>query len=340
MSNQMTRRDVVKAGAVGAAAMLTPMAAARLNRNADDVLRVGVIGCGGRGTGAAVNALEADPATRIVAAADLFEDRLTGSLSRLEGHEQFGSRVDVPMERRFVGFDGYKKLLAIDELDYVILATPPGFRPAQIEAAVRAGKHVFSEKPVAVDPVGARRVMGAGRLADEKGLSFAAGTQRRHQNSYREMMARVEDGAIGDVVAASCYWNMGTLWSKDRMPGMSDMEWQCRNWLYFCWLSGDHICEQHIHNIDVVNWAKGGPPVKAMGMGGREVRTDPKFGNIFDHHAIEFEYEDGTPMLSMCRQTAGCATRVDERLIGTKGTHDLVVAVGDDPGRAQVAVPR
>tara|TARA_A100000171_G_scaffold52919_1_gene74249 strand:+ start:4292 stop:5473 length:1182 start_codon:yes stop_codon:yes gene_type:complete len=285
----------------------------------DDTIRVGVIGCGGRGTGAAFNALEAHPKVHIVALADLFEDRLNSSYGYLAGNEDFGSRVSVDPTYKFVGFDAYKQLLVIDNIDYVILATPPGFRPMHFDAAVNAGKHVFMEKPVAVDPAGVRMVIDAGARAKQKALSVVAGTQRRHEDSYLALMQRVNDGELGDIVGASCYWNQGGLWVHERQPRYSDMEWQCRNWLYFAWLSGDHICEQHIHNIDVINWAKDGPPVKATGMGGRQVRTDEKYGNIFDHFSIEYEYADGMTMQSMCRQIDGCAVRVEEVLVGTKG---------------------
>lgn len=317
--NHWTRRDFVKSSAVLGAASLVPSAfAAGLTRRVDDTIRVGVIGCGGRGTGAAVNALAAHPKVNIVALADLFEDRLSGSYGWLADNDDFGDRVKIDPAHRFVGFDAYKQLLAIDNIDYVILATPPHFRPIHFDAAIHAGKHVFMEKPVAVDPVGIRKVLDAGARAKQQALSVVAGTQRRHENSYLSLMKRINDGELGEIVSASCYWNQGGLWVHDRKPEYSDMEWQCRNWLYFTWLSGDHICEQHIHNIDVVNWAKDGPPVKATGMGGREVRTEPKYGNIFDHFSIEYEYADGMTMQSMCRQIDGCAGRVEEVIVGSK----------------------
>ncbi|RMH14761.1 MAG: gfo/Idh/MocA family oxidoreductase [Planctomycetota bacterium] len=321
MSDQVTRRAFVRSSAAAtAAATFAPATwATAVGRAGRETINIGVIGCGGRGTGAAANALEAHPATRIVAMADLFSDRLDSSFGNLSGMQQFAGRVDVPEEHRFTGFDAYRKLLAIKDIDYVILATPPHFRPMQFEAAIAAGKHVFMEKPVAVDPAGVRRVIAAGEAADEKGLCVVAGTQRRHHAIYLEIMNRIHDGAIGEVVSASCYWNQGGLWVHERQPHYTDMEWQIRNWLYFTWLSGDHICEQHIHNIDVCNWAFGKPPVRAMGMGGRQVRTDPRYGNIFDHFAIEFEYEGGRKMLSMCRQIDGCASRVSEFIQGTTG---------------------
>ncbi len=319
--SSLTRRRFVQAAAVTAAAGVSPLASAgfapRFGRTRKTI-NVGIIGCGGRGTGAAMNSLEASPDTRIVALADLFADRAAGSLSNLRSRSS--DRVTVSEDSDvYTGFDAYEKLLARDDIDYVCLATPPHFRPIHIEAAVKAGKHIFTEKPVAVDPAGVRRVIDAASAADRANLRVVAGTQRRHEASYLALMQRIKDGAIGDLISAQCYWNQGGLWVHDRKPEYSDMEWQCRNWLYFTWLSGDHICEQHIHNLDVVNWACGGPPEKAMGMGGRQVRTGANYGNIFDHHAVQYDYPNGVTSLSMCRQIDGCAGRVEEVLIGTKG---------------------
>ena len=322
-TQRWTRREAMKAGVLvagtAAGAMTLPAFAARAVRTGDDTIRVGVIGCGGRGTGAAVNALEAHPSTRIVALADLFEDRLNSSHAHLAGDPDWTGRVDVSPERRFAGFDAYQRLLALEDVQYVCLATPPHFRPIHFEAAVRAGKHVFLEKPVAVDPAGIRRVIDAAAEADRKNLSVVAGTQRRHQDNYLALMQRIRDGAIGEVVSARCFWNQGGLWVHERQPGYTDMEWQCRNWLYFCWLSGDHIVEQHVHNLDAVNWAMGGPPVRCVGMGGRQVRTGSEYGNIFDHFAIDYEYANGAHLMSMCRQTDGAQSHVAEHLQGTKG---------------------
>ncbi|GAB4382468.1 MAG: Gfo/Idh/MocA family oxidoreductase [Phycisphaerales bacterium] len=325
MTDNVTRREFVKtsAAATAAAAFAQAAWASTAGRHGSETINIGVIGCGGRGTGAAVNALEAHPGTRIVALADLFSDRLDASHAQLSGQQSFADRIDVPEEHRFTGFDAYRHLLALEDVHYVILATPPHFRPIHFEAAIAAGKHVFMEKPVAVDPAGIRRVIAAAEQADVKGLCVVAGTQRRHHNVYLEAMERIHSGAIGEPVSAACYWNQGGLWVHDRRPEYSDMEWQIRNWLYFTWLSGDHICEQHIHNIDVCNWAFGGPPVRAMGMGGRQVRTDERYGNIFDHFAIECEYAGGQKMLSMCRQIDGCAARVAEFIQGTKGAAHL-----------------
>jgi len=212
----------------------------------------------------------------------------------------------------------------------VILAAPPHFRPEHLKAAVEAGKHVFMEKPVAVDPVGVRSIIASSELAAKKGRGIVAGTQRRHNPVYVETMNRILDGAIGEVVGGQCYWNMGALWverakhnwEKYQSGAWTDMEWQIRNWLFLAWLSGDHIVEQHVHNIDIINWAMGGPPVKALGMGGRQVRTEPMYGNVFDHFAVEYEYANGARVLSMCRQTHGASSRVSEHLVGTKGMAD------------------
>ena len=315
-----TRRGVLRSGvALGATGIAWPSLGMGWHAGGTDRIGVGVIGCGGRGTGAAMNALEAHPSTRIVALADLFSDRLSSSLGYLIEAEDFAERVDVA-DRRFIGFDAYKRLLALDEVDLVILATPPGFRPMHVEAAVEAGKHVFMEKPAAVDPAGVRRVIAASTLASEKRLSIVAGTQRRHEACYLEALSRVESGQIGRVMSARCAWNQGGLWVHDRQPNESDMEWQCRNWLYFCWLSGDHICEQHVHNLDVINWAMGGPPISAYGMGGRQVRTDERFGNIYDHFAVEYDYGDGRYATSQCRQQDGTQGLVQETITGTAGT--------------------
>ena len=305
-----TRRDFVKATAVvaGGAIPLTAVATSAYGSGADTI-RVGLIGCGGRGTGAAVNSLQADSAVRVVALADVFADRLAGARGHLA--EKFSDRAMISDDQCYVGFDSYEKLIA-DDVDLVILATPPHFRPMQFEAAINAGKHVFMEKPVAVDPTGIRKVIASAAEADRRNLSVVAGTQRRHEACYLAMMDRIHSGEIGDIISARCYWNQGSLWVKEQQPTWSDMEWQIRNWLYFAWLSGDHIVEQHVHNLDACNWAIGSHPISAMGMGGRQVRTAPKYGHVFDHFAIEYEYPNGVVMHSYCRQIDGCANRVAE----------------------------
>jgi len=312
----LSRRDFIKTSAAASLAAAIP-AGLGLYAAGSDTIRIGVIGCGGRGTGAAIDAVNSSPGVEILALFDPFQDRIESSLKKLR--EKVPAAVKVSPDRCFTGLDGYHKLLAIKDINYIVTAAPPGFRPIHLKAAVEAGKNVFMEKPVAVDPVGIRSVIASSALAEQKGLAIVAGTQRRHQKKYLEIMKRVHDGAIGELVGGQCYWNQGDLWVIKKTPQMTDMEWQCRNWLYFSWTSGDHIVEQHVHNIDVMNWAFRSNPVKVMGMGGRQVRTAPEYGNIFDHFAVEFEYPNGVRVMSMCRQTAGCAERVEEKIVGTKG---------------------
>jgi predicted dehydrogenase len=313
-----SRRDFLKSSTVAAAAAgLGGVPAAWAAGS--DTIRVGLVGCGGRGTGAAQNVLLSSPGVKLVALGDAFQDRLDNCKAQLAQKPAVAALVDVPPERSFVGLDAYQKVLAAD-VDYVILATPPGFRPEHIQATVAAGKHLFTEKPVAVDGPGIRTVLAAYEEARAKKLGVAAGTQRRHGNGYRETIQRVHDGAIGEIVSARCYWNQGGLWNKPRQPQWSDLEWQMRNWLYFTWLSGDHIVEQHMHNLDVINWATGTHPVAALGIGGRQMRTGPEYGHIFDHFTVDFEYPGGVHVLSMCRQMPGCEGRVEEGLVGTLGT--------------------
>jgi len=308
-----TRRDFLKKAGLAAGTVTAISLVGNVRSGETGPLKVGLVGCGGRGTGAAVDCMRAAPNVKVTAVADLFRERAEAAKRRL--NEQ---GAEIKDDHVFHGFDAYKQLMETD-VDIVILATPPGFRPEHFEAAVNARKHVFMEKPIAVDPVGCRRVMAAGEKAKELGLAVVAGTQRRHQRSYIETINRIKDGAIGDIVAARAYWCQGGLWVVERRPEWSDMEWQIRNWLYFTWLSGDHIVEQHIHNLDVINWVMGTHPVRAMGMGGRQVRTAPKYGNIYDHFTVDYEYPNGVHMLSMCRQIDGCANIVAEFVVGTKG---------------------
>ncbi len=315
----LNRRTFLKASAVtlgaGAATGLFTSPAGAWAHGADTI-RVGLIGCGGRGSGAAVDAVNGSEGIRLVAMGDLMTDRLQESRTRLA--EAIGAAYAVDDDHAFSGFDAFRNVIASD-VDLIILATPPAFRPQHLAAAVEAGKHVFTEKPVAVDPVGVRSVLASADLAAQRGLAIVAGTQRRHDPKYIATLKRIHDGAIGDVVSGQVYWNQGGLWNYERKPGMSDMEWQIRNWLYFTWLSGDHIVEQHIHNLDVANWVLGGPPVRANGVGGRQVRVDPSYGHIFDHFAVELEYANGARILSMCRQQDGTSRYVGERFIGTRG---------------------
>ncbi len=312
-----TRRELLQASSIAAAALVVPTFA---HAAGTDKIKIGMIGCGGRGTGAIVNNLTSNDGVTLVAMGDLFPDRLNGSLENIKNElKDHPEKVAVKPDMMFTGLDAYQKVLAT-EVDMVILATPPGFRPIHFEAAVNAGKHVFMEKPVAVDAPGIRKVLAAGEMAKQKKLSVVAGTQRRHDFGYNEIMKRIHDGEIGEVVAAQCYWNQGQLWHIARTPNMSDAEWQLRNWYYFAWIGGDHYVEQHVHNLDVVNWALNAHPVAAYGMGGRQLRTDPMYGHIYDHFAVEFEYPKGVRTLSMARQMDSTDANVSERIVGTQGT--------------------
>jgi len=278
-------------------------------------LKVGLIGCGGRGTGAVSDCLNNNDNVKLIAMADAFEDRAMGSLGRLKN---LGEKVDVPKERVFVGFDGYQKVID-SGVDMLIIATPPGFRPVHYSAGIKAGKHVFMEKPCCVDAPGFNMLMEANKLADEKGLKVGVGLQRRHDASYIAGIKAVHDGSLGDLICLRAYWNGGGVWVRPRQEGQTEMEYQMRNWYYFNWLCGDNICEQHVHNLDVCNWAKDAHPVEANAMGGREVRKGKDHGQIFDHHFVEFTYPDGTKMYSQCRHIRGCWGTVTEHLHGSKG---------------------
>jgi len=287
-----------------------------------DTIKVGLVGCGGRGTGAVENLCEAakdDSNVKIYALGDLFSDHIENARQSLKINEKVASKFDVTEDRCFAGFDAFQKVLD-SGVDLVVLATPPGFRPQMLEAAVKANKHIFTEKPVGVDGPGIRKVLAAAEEAKAKKLSIVAGTQRRHQAGYLESMRRIHDGVLGEVTGGRCYWNQGALWMKPRESRWSDMEWQVRNWLYFTWLSGDHICEQHVHNLDVMNWAIGTHPVKAYGMGGRQVRTSPAYGHIFDHFAIDYEYPNDVHVASYSRQIEGTDGDVSEAVLGTNGS--------------------
>lgn len=315
------RRFVVASAAAATAATTRP--AFGIGRPDADPIRIGVIGCGGRGTGAARDAVAASDNVTIVALGDVLPDRLARARENFAAvaaeNPAFAAAYRVTEEQCFTGFDCYRQVIDAG-VDLVILATPPGFRPGHYAAAVAAGKHVFMEKPVAMDVAGALSVIRTSEEAARKGLGVVSGTQRRHDPAYIETIRRLHDGAIGDVVSGQVYWNQGALWSFPREPGWSDTEWQLRNWLYFTWLSGDHIVEQHVHNIDVANWVIGALPVRATGIGGRQVRTDPAFGHIYDHFVVEFEYPGGQRITSMCRQQPGTTSKVGEFFHGTRGT--------------------
>ncbi len=317
MSTDTTRRDFLKTSAIAGGALAVDLSLiSNVHAQGNDTIRVGLVGCGGRGSGAVEQCLRADNNVRLVAVGDAFRNKATSLLTRLRTGN-LRDKIDVPNDRVFVGLDAYTQV--IQNSDLVLLATPPGFRPIHIRAVVAARKHLFTEKPVAVDGPGIRAVLAAFEEANRHNLTVVAGTQRRYQTGYLEAMQRIHDGAIGPVTSGRCYWNMGGLWHAAREEGMTDVEWQIKNWLYFTWLSGDHICEQHVHNLDVCNWAIGAHPVRCTGMGGRQVRTEAQFGHIFDHFAIDYEYPNNVHVLSMCRQTVGASLNVSEAVTGARG---------------------
>jgi myo-inositol 2-dehydrogenase/D-chiro-inositol 1-dehydrogenase len=278
------------------------------------VLKAGVIGCGGRGTGAAINFLSAGPNLQVTALADTFQDRVDqcrADILKEKNHE-------VPLENCFVGFDAFQKVID-SGVDVIILATPPYFRPEHLAAAVQAKKHIFAEKPVCVDPTGARSIMATAKKAEGLGLSITTGTQRRHQRDYVANWQQVQQGLIGELTGGNVWWNGGKLWHRDNNPSWSEMEWMIRNWVNWTWLSGDHIVEQHVHNLDVMNWFFGKHPVKAVGMGSRLRRVT---GDQYDNFSVDYTFENGMHVHSMCRQINGCANNVSERLQGAKGSTD------------------
>ena len=280
-------------------------------------ISVALVGCGGRGTGAAAQAIQADPAVRLVAMADVFDDQLQNSFKGLSMKLADSGQIKVSPETMFVGFDAYKK--AIDRADVVILTTPPGFRPVHFEYAVNQGKHVFMEKPLATDVIGIKRILAAGKLAKQKKLNVIVGLQRHYQKNYLTAHELLQKGKIGDIVSGQVYWNSPGVWVRKRQYQQTELEYQMRNWYYFNWICGDHILEQHIHNIDVANWFIGSIPLSAQGMGGRETRKGRDHGHIFDHHFVEFTYPEGQIISSQCRHQRGCMNRVEEVFQGTKG---------------------
>ena len=285
-----------------------------------DTIRLGLIGCGGRGTGAAGQALDTNSDSnrvKLTAVGDPFKFRADNALKELKNKHD--KHVDA---KTFIGVDAYKEVIASD-VDMVILTSPPGFRPLHFETAVKAGKHVFMEKPVATDAPGVRRVLEANKIAKEKKLAVAVGLQRHHQSDYKATIKMLKEGAIGDIILTRAYWNGDGVWIRNRQPDQTEVEYQLNNWYYFNWLSGDHITEQHIHNLDVINWLMDGYPVEAQGQGGRQVRIGEDSGQIFDHHFVEFTYANGTKLLSQCRHMPGCWNQVSEYAHGTKGWCDI-----------------
>ena len=326
---QTSRRDFIKTSsllvagtAVAGTAVTGSLNIARAAHPfGSDTIKLGLVGCGGRGTGAAIQAMNTlGGEVKLMAMGDVFEDSLQVSYRSVNTEHK--AKVDVPKDRQFVGLEAFKQVLQTD-CDMVILATPPGFRPLHFEAAVKAGKHVFMEKPVAVDAAGVRKVLAANKEAQAKNLAVGVGLQRRHEPAYIETIKRIQGGMIGDMILARAYWNGSTPWVRPRRPGQTEMEYQLRNWYYFNWLCGDHIVEQHIHNLDVINWVMNGYPVLAQGQGGCEVRKGKDYGETFDHHFIEFTYGNGATMLSQCRHIPNCWQAVTEFVHGSKGHADI-----------------
>lgn len=292
-------------------------------------LKLALVGCGGRGTGAANQALQADENVQLVAMADLFEDRLNSSYGSLFEKYQDTGKMKVKEKHRFVGFDGFKK--AIDLADVVILATPPGFRPYHFTYAIENDKHVFMEKPVATDVPGIRKVLETAKIAKEKKLNVVVGLQRHYQENYLKTLDVIKQGSLGSIVSGQVYWNSAGVWVRPRQPEQSELEYQMRNWYYFNWVCGDHILEQHIHNIDIANWFIGEYPISAQGMGGRAVRTGLDHGEIFDHHFVEYTYPSGAVIASQCRHQPNTMSRVGEVFQLTNGS-----VVMNDAGTAKL----
>ncbi len=343
---QSNRREFLKASSLtilsGAALAAAGRPAAGYHLTGSDMLRVGLVGCGGRGSGAAAQALAADKNVKLVAMADAFEDRLEKSLAEIQKEEKAAGKVDVPRERRFVGFDAYRQLMA-SGVDVVLLCTPPHFRPLHLKAAVEANLHVFAEKPVAVDAPGVRSVLETCRQAEAKRLSLCSGLCLRYSHGFQETVKRIHDGQIGEVHSLEANDYRGPIWVHPREQGWTDMYWQMRNWYYFTWLSGDFNVEQHVHFLDVCAWIlKNRYPVSAVGMGGRQYRTGPEFGNIFDHHSVVYEYADGTKLYSNTRQIPDCYGEMSARATGVKGKAEFIERRGglfDLHGQGKMGIP-
>jgi predicted dehydrogenase len=318
-----SRRHFIKGGSMMLAggAMVGNLSVSRsAHAGGSDRIRIGLVGCGSRGTAAAIEAMRTPGGgVELVAMADAFANNLHTAFRTIKGAHR--EKVSV-RDAQFVGLDAYQQVIQSDA-DVIILATPPGFRPLHFEAAVQAGKHVFMEKPVATDAPGIRRVLAAGEIAKAKGLAVQVGLQRRHERRYRECIERLQAGAIGDLIIARAYWNAGVVRGSRRTAAQTELEFQLRNWYHFNWLSGDHIDEQHIHNLDVINWLKQSHPVEAQGQGGREVRGERPPGQIFDHHVVEYTYADGFRLLGQCRNIKGCWNNVSEHVHGSAGTCDI-----------------
>jgi myo-inositol 2-dehydrogenase / D-chiro-inositol 1-dehydrogenase len=323
MNTSSSRREFLGTSSLAVAGSLAAMAMPKnVHAAGSEELKVGLIGCGGRGSGAASQALKADSKVKLWAMGDAFEDRLELSLNSLQKIEDVALKLDVANERRFVGFDAYKNV--IDCCDVVLLCTPPQFRPLHLAAAVAAGKHVFAEKPVAVDAPGVRRVLKICEEAKAKNLSIVSGLCLRYDYRFQETVKRIQGGQIGKIQGLQANDYRGSIWVKPRLPEWSDMTWQMRNWYYFTWLSGDFNVEQHVHYLDVCSWLRGNEyPVKAVGLGGRQVRSGPEYGHIYDHFSVVYEYADETKLFSNCRQIANCIGDMSCHVFGTKGIAHL-----------------
>ena len=321
------RRDFIKLTSLAVAGSMLPLAGCSTTKEAAIAtgipidpsykLKVGLIGCGGRGTGAANQALHADDNVELYAMADLFADQLENSLETLK--RVHPDKIDVPEERQFTGFDSYQKVID-SGIDVVLLAAPPAFRPAHLEASVNADLHIFCEKPVAVDAPGYHRIIDAVDIAEQKKLSIVSGFCWRYHTPKREFFSRVLDGQIGEIRAIYNTYNTGSAIFRDRQPEWSEAEFQLRNWMYYNWLAGDHIVEQAVHSIDFMAWAMGDEvPLNAVGTGGRQVRTEPQYGHIFDHFAITYEYANGAKGFHMSRQQANCQNSYKAEIFGADG---------------------
>jgi predicted dehydrogenase len=319
MTSRLSRRDFVRTSTLAAAAAILTRSGGVFAAGSDKI-RVGLIGCGGRGTYDTGNCLRAADNVELTAMGDLFKDHLDSCRQSLS--QELPEKVKVTDEKCFVGWDAYQKVLATD-VHLVILTTPPHFRPMHLKAAIEAGKHAFIEKPIAVDPIGVRSVIASSDLADQKNLTILAGTQMRRISHLVDAVKRIQDGAIGDIKGGQCVRlgdAMRTWGPQRRQAGWSDMEWQLRRWLFLTWLSGDFIVEMHVHNLDIMNWVLGGHPVQCMALGGRQQRVEPEYGDSYDHFAIEYEYANGLRIQYMGSQIDGMTSRNDQRLMGTKGS--------------------
>ena len=321
-----TRRDFLKTAALATATIAAPaiLPGKLFAANNQPTLRIGLIGCGGRGTGAASNALRADVNVELVAMGDAFPDQIEKSLKALRAEADLAPKVKVAQEQCFTGFDAYQKVIE-SGVNVVLLTSPPGFRPQHLKAAVAAGKHVFAEKPMAVDATGVRSVLASAEAAKQKNLSIVAGFCYRYNHGVRALMEQIHNGAIGEVRAIHTAYNTGGLWSKPRQPGWTDMEWQLRNWMYFTWLSGDHITEQAVHNLDKMSWMmKDVPPERCMAIGGRQARTASEYGHIFDHFGVVYEYPNGVRAFHFCRQQNNTTPDNSDYVMGADGVGQIV----------------